>query len=317
MSKTTIYKIRDNTAEIRKKVKFYYEELFFNKWMNKYDFDGLNYQQKQFLMKKLWADGTIAISSLGASNSTLAGLMIDKVVDMKEDAIILTPWVHAGRYNIYDYSTRVRLINTRGVKFITDKALVVDKDVVIGYALKSHKSVRSSIDAKLSELVDIEMKKRTARKAQSQQWMFVFDPEDFDICKELQEQMANDSPYMFVPAKVADKVKAITSGAPYIVDKLEQDRQKVMNDILTLLGINNVGVSEKKEHLVVDEINANNEEIETSEVSYKDEIEEFLDRVYNVLGYEITLIDKSKELMDELDEPMQPQEEDKQDDEEN
>ena len=300
MAQTTLYEIRDETSKIRKKVKFFYTEKFFNKWMNKYDFDGLNYQQKQYLMKKFWSDGTIAISSIGQANKSLAGLMIDGAIDMKENSIIITPWVNSGgRFNIYDYPTRIRLINTRGVKFITNDSLVLDKDVVIGYALKNHKSVYSLIEAKLEELVDIEMKKRTARKAQSQPWLFVFDPEDFDIVKKLQEAMQNDSPYMFIPAAVADKVKSITSGAPYIVDKLEQDRQKVENDILTMLGVNNVGVSEKKEHLVVDEINANNEDIETNDFSFKDEIEEFLDRVYNVLNYKITLIDKSEEEIDE------------------
>ena len=37
MAKESIYLIRDDTKKIRNRLKFYYEELFFNKWMNKYD----------------------------------------------------------------------------------------------------------------------------------------------------------------------------------------------------------------------------------------------------------------------------------------
>ena len=314
MAKESIYLIRDDTKKIRNRLKFYYEELFFNKWMNKYDFDGLNYQQKQYFMKKMWSEGNIAVSSIASGNPKLAGLMIDKLVDMGTDSIILTPWTNAGRYNIYDYPTNIRLVNTRGVKFITDRSLVLDKEVVVIYAMKSHKSVYSSIEAKIHEIVDLEMKKRVALKSQSQPWLFVFDPEDYETCKKLQEQMENDSPYMFVPAAAVDKVKSITSGAQYIVDKIQAQIDGRINEVLTRLGINNVGVDEKKEHLVVDEINANNEDIATNDYSYKDEIESGWERVYNVLGYKVSVIDNSKEFIDE--EEQVDEEEDNNDDRE-
>ena len=294
MSKKTIqvsYDIGTKTNAIRKKIEFYYKEKFFNKWMNKYDFEGLNYQQKQYFMKKMWADGSIAVSSIKSADKALAGLIASGVVDMKEDSIILTPWTPSSRFNIYDYPTHIRLVNTRGVKFITPNELELDKEAVVIHALKNHKSVFSSIEAKVSEIVDIEMKKRVARKAQSQPWMFAFAPEDFQQAKRMQQRLEDDEPYMFIPLEEVDKAKSLTSGAPYIVDKFEQDRQKCENDILTMLGVNNVGVGEKKEHLVVDEINANNEDIETNDKAFKNEIEEGWKRVKDVLGYEVKVID--------------------------
>jgi hypothetical protein len=82
------------------------------------------------IMKKLWAVGTIACSRVSTSDTALAGLMADGVIDMKENQIIFTPWAFHQRYNIYDFPTHVRLINTRGVKFITPESLEIDKDVV-------------------------------------------------------------------------------------------------------------------------------------------------------------------------------------------
>ena len=156
------------------------------------------------------------------------------------------------------------------------------------------------------------MKKRVARKAQSQPWMFAFSPEDFQQAKVLQEQLEADEPYLFVPFKDVDKVKGIVSNAPYIVDKFEQDRQKVENDILTMLGVNNVGIGEKKEHLIVDEVNANNEDIEQQSISFKSEIEDFFDRVEKCFGYKVTVIDLNelfKEAEDETDEKEDPKDE--------
>lgn len=294
MSKKTIqvtYDLGAKTNAIRRKIEFYYKEKFFNKWMNKYDFDGLNYQQKQYFMKKMWADGSVAVSSIKSADKALAGLIADGVVDMKENSIILTPWTPSSRFNIYDYPTHIRLVNTRGVKFITPNELELDKEAVVIDAQKNHKSIYSSIEAKLNEIVDIEMKKRVARKAQSQPWMFAFAPEDFQQAKKMQQRLEDDEPYMFIPLEEVDKAKSLTSGAPYIVDKFEQDRQKCENDILTMLGVNNVGIGEKKEHLVVDEINANNEDIESNDQAFMNEIEEGWKRVENILGYKVKVID--------------------------
>ena len=305
MPKIKEYRPRVTSSDIKKKIKFYYTEKFFNKWMNKYMFPQLNYQQSHYIMKKFWSIGTIACSKISSADETLAGLMDDGELDMKESKIIFTPWAFTDRYNIYDFPTHVTLINTRGVSFITSKILETDKEVVIGYAQKNHKPVFSSIEAKIDELVDVEMKKRVSRKAQSQPWLFAFSPEDFVQAKKLQEQMENDEPYLFAPFNEVDKVKGITSGAPYVVDKFEQDRQKIENDILTMLGVNNVGIGEKKEHLIVDEVNANNEDIEQQSISYKSEIEDFFERINKVFGYKIDVIDMNeifKEAEDEVDE---------------
>ena len=293
MAKKRIYRPRMSTKDIRNKIKFFYMEKFFNKWMSKYDFPELNYQQKHYLMKKLWSDGTVAVSLIKSANPVLAGLIEDKVIDYKENKIIFTPWTFANRYNIYDFPTHIRLINVRGVKFITAKELELDKEAVIIYAQKNHKSVFSSIEFIINQLVDIEMKKRIALKAQAQPWFFAFSSEDFEQAKVLQEQME------------ADKVKSISSGQQYIVDKLQQDIDGRLNTGLTIIGVNNIGIGEKKEHLIVDEVNANNEDINQQSYSFKSEIEDGFDRVEKVLGFKVHVIDINelfKEDEDEVDE---------------
>lgn len=309
MPKTIITLPRKSTKEIRNKIKFFYTEKYFNKWMSKYLFKGLNYQQIHYFMKKMWAEGSIAVSEIKEADPVLAGLMEAGAIDMGTNNLILTPWAPANRFNIYDFPTHVRLINVRGVKFITDKELELDKDAVIIYAQKNHKSIFSSIEFKINEIVDIEMKMRVSRKAQSQPWMFTFSEEDKQNAKILQEQMDNDEPYLFAPFNAPDKVKGISSGAQYITDKQEQDRQKVDNDILTMLGVNNVGIGEKKEHLIVDEVNANNDEIKQQALSIKNEIEEGWDRVNDVFGSKIELTDLNDEYMGEEQE-LEPKEED-------
>lgn len=313
MSKKIVKLKRTSTKDVRAKFKFFYTEFFFNKWMSKYLLPPLNYQQQRYILKKLWGDGSVACSAISSANEELAGLIASGDIDMKENDLIFTPWSNGGLYNIYDFATKVRLINTRGVKFITDKDLVVDKEVVIIYAQKNHKSVFSSIEAKLNELIDIEMKKRASRKAQSQGWLFAFDPEDRDNAKILQEQLEDDEPYLFVPLNQPDKLKGVNNGAPYITDKVEQDRQRVFDEILTILGVQNIGVGEKKEHYVVDEVNANNQNVDLQAKAFETQLEEDFARVNEIFNKSIQVIDLN-DIIEEEQEEKEPQEpEDKSD----
>lgn len=313
MAKFKIFKPRMSSKDIRNKIKFYYTEKFFNKWMSKYDFLDLNYQQKHYIMKKLWAVGSVACSQIKEADDILAGLINDGVIDMGSNSLIFTPWTFANRYNIYDFPTHVNLVNTRAVKFITTKELELDKEVVIIYAQKNHKSVFSSIEAKINEIIDLEMKKRCALKSQAQSWMFAFAEEDYEQAKVLHEQLENDEPYMFVPLREVDKAKGFTSGAPYIVDKLQNEIDGRVNEILTMLGVNNIGINEKKEHLVVDEINANNEDIEQQSYSYESQIEMDFDRVNNLFGTKVKVIDINE--LFKMDEDSIDEKEDKGDEE--
>ena len=312
MAKEIYYRAKASDKKIKDRIRFFYLEKFFNKWMSKYEYPELNYQQKHYIMKKFWSVGNVACSNVASADKLLAGLMASGEVDMKENQIIFTPWAFANRYNIYDFPTHATLINTRGVKFITPRVLEIDKEVVIIYAQKNHKSVWSSIEVKVEEIVDLEMKKRTALKAQSQAWFFAFSPEDFKIAKALQESLDNDDPYMFGAFNDPDRIKGIQSGAPYIVDKIQQQIDGRVNEVLTMLGVNNIGIDEKKEHLVVDEINANNEDIEQQSISFKSEIEDGFERVGKVLGFKVHVVDMNemfKEAEDEVDEEEDPNDE--------
>ena len=310
MPKSREYRPRTSTKDIRKGFRFFYLEKIFNKWMDKYDYPELNYQQKHFIMKKFWSEGSVAVSKIFDEKGTLTELMSGGLIDMKENDIVFTPWAPAFTYNIYDFATKARAINTRGVQFINPNDLEMDKDIVIIWAQKNHKSVYSSIEAKLNELIDVEMKIRLARKAQGQPWTFVFSPEDFDLVKRMQEQLEDDEPYLFIPAQDVDKAKSLVSGAPYISDKLTQEKEAIFNEILTMIGVNNIGTIQKKEHLIVDEVNANNEDIEQSNNGFKNEIEEGFYRVQKAFGKKIHVIDNNVIEEDSKDEPKEEEQDD-------
>lgn len=282
-----------NAIDVRKAFEFYYYEKFFNAFLNKFEVvEGLTYQQFHYIFKKLYWQGTISACKIPFTES----------LERPEGEIIYAPWVVGGLYNIYDFPISARMINTRGVNFIPTKDMIIDKEIVIGWIQQNHKSVFSSIEAKVKELIDIEMTMRTNMKASKTPLMVGVSPENEPIMKELAENIEADEPIIFIPIEAIEKAKAFQSGGGFIVDKLEAQRQKVENDILTFLGVNNVGIAEKKEHLIVDEVNANNQQIKEHGDAFMEMIDSFFERVSTTLGHRVIIKLKDTKEEEEYDE---------------
>ena len=78
--------------------------------------------------------------------------------------------------------------------------------------------------------------------------------------REMIKNIHENEPYILVKKKLdLMDVKVDELTIPYVADKLLDDKKKIENELLTLFGLNNVG--DKKERLIVDEANANNDYI--------------------------------------------------------
>ena len=82
-------------------------------------------------------------------------------------------------------------------------------------------------------------------------------------------------------------IQLLITGQQYIIDKLYAYKQAVENELLTYLGIDNLGTMQKKEHFVVDEVNSNNDLINDFSDSFIDSMKSFCERVRTFLGFEM------------------------------
>ena len=80
---------------------------------------------------------------------------------------------------------------------------------------------------------------------------------------EVYRQYDGDSPVIMGMKGLQDNpLNAISTGAPFVADKLREEKSAVWNEALEFLGLNTNPSDKKRERLIVSEVDANNEQID-------------------------------------------------------
>ena len=106
-------------------------------------------------------------------------------------------------------------------------------------------------------------------KAQKTPVMIVVDETQRLMMENLYNQYNGNQPYIFGDKKqlAKDNLQVLKTDAPFVADKIMDYKKEIWNEALTFLGVNNIMV-DKKERLVSDEANSNNELINLNLQSY-------------------------------------------------
>lgn len=106
-------------------------------------------------------------------------------------------------------------------------------------------------------------------KAQKTPVLLLVDEKQRLTMENVYSQYDGNKPVIFGDSKNLnpDSLRAIKTEAPFIADKIIDYKKEIWNEALTFLGINNIMV-DKKERLITDEANSNNELINLNLQSY-------------------------------------------------
>lgn len=97
--------------------------------------------------------------------------------------------------------------------------------------------------------------------------------------KNIMKQVKEDEEEIYVDSRLENGgqvgINVLQTNAPYLIDKYQQHKNDLMCEFLTLMGLNNSNANNnKKERLLVDEVNVNNGEILMNlDVDYKNRLE--------------------------------------------
>lgn len=106
-------------------------------------------------------------------------------------------------------------------------------------------------------------------KAQKTPSLIVIDEKQRVLMENLYSQYEGNRPVIFGDKNQLsiDSIKCLNTQAPFVADKITAEKKEIWNEALTFLGINNIMV-DKKERLITDEANSNNELINLNLQSY-------------------------------------------------
>lgn len=170
---------------------------------------------------------------------------------------ICLPCSNSGQMNIYGEPTIVMVSGhgfsenkhmTEGIRILNNPR-VMATDIILTYYCTKLAQIDSTINTNLIQ--------------QKVPFIFATSKENEFTIKNLYAKMYSGEPAIFVDQSLLTNgelnIQSVSCEAPYIIDKLQQHRFEIEKELLTFLGINTT--IEKKERLLVDETNANNEQI--------------------------------------------------------
>ena len=133
-------------------------------------------------------------------------------------------------------------------------------------------------------------------------YLFATDSNNEFSLKNLYEKMYQGEQAIFVDKEMlngqTENIMVLPTLAPYLVDKLQTQKQEMERELLTYLGINNT--LEKKERLIVDETNSNNQFIKmASDIGFKTR-QKACEQINEKFGLNIQVIETQNEFAEEV-----------------
>lgn len=274
---------KNTVAELQSQCKQNYIMKYYNLWMSKFKWTGLDEemaaQQENFIMRKFWSDGMICMRPIPNT-----------------DLMVFTTWTLQD-INYYDLPATVIMENPHNapLNVIPNTPQVVNKDVVIGYCQPNHKPIKSTVDYYINRIVQVDMVINTNLQLQKMPWLIAVDESDRDKMEDIIDRILNNEIVVFADLQSLNKIQALATNTPYVIDKLNDYKRSIEQELLTFLGIDNNGSSNlEKTHINVDAVNANNDIINDYAESIETEINKWLADIKRVFGRDIKIEAKSK-----------------------
>lgn len=173
-------------------------------------------------------------------------------VFFKDDELgfLALPMTSGGLYNVYGIPTGRRAIASNGY----NSPQLDDSNSVIVYNNYIHTNSMLDVEMFARRLYEQDRTIDVNIKAQKTPVLITCNDTQRLTMKNLYKEYDGNQPFIFGDKNLdLNSIKVLQTGAPYVADKIRNEKTATWNEALTYLGISNTNV-EKRERLIMDEV---------------------------------------------------------------
>lgn len=189
-----------------------------------------------------------------------------------------------GRLNVYQIPTERRAYASNGYNQELN-----EEDSVIIFNNMIHTNAVVDVETFAKRLYNIDRAIDVNANAQKTPILITCDEAQRLTLKNVYMQYDGNEPVIFGDKNLnPNSLKVLTTGAPYVADKLYQLKTQIWNEALTYLGISNLNI-QKKERLVSDEVTRNQGGVIASRWSRLNSRRQACDKINEMFGLDISV----------------------------
>ena len=144
-------------------------------------------------------------------------------------------------------------------------------------------------------MVQVDLVINTNLQLQKMPFLVGVNEVDKDKMEDIVQRIINNEVVIFANLEDLQKVQTLITQTPYIVDKLNDYKRSLEQELMTFLGVDNNGSNSLEQtHVSVDAVNANNDVINDYGNAIESEINKWLADVNRVFGRNISIKAVSK-----------------------